>query len=85
MTGAPDFACVSCGHYVDMRWWNPRWQNRVLPPLCAYCEGNYTERVGNPKRGTMMDRRNAMRVAAMSELLRSTAAKIQWSRTYGRA
>ena len=83
--GAPNFTCVSCEHEVDRRWWNPRWQGRVLPPLCGYCEGLYTERVGAPKRGSMKDRRTAMRLAAMSEVLRSKAASIQWSRTHGRA
>ena len=82
---APNFVCVSCEREVDNRWWNPRWKNRVLPPLCAYCDGVYTEGVGEPKHGSMMDRRNAMRLAALANLLRSKAASVEWSRHHGRA
>ena len=83
--GAPDFECVTCERWVDRRWWSARDGRRVIPPMCAYCEAGYAKGVGQPKFGSFMDRRNALRVAALSEALHGTASSIEWRTKYGRS
>jgi hypothetical protein len=80
--GASNFVCVACERDVDRRWWNSSNRNRSLPPICFGCERRYTEGTGKPKYGSFMDRRNAMRIAALAECLQATAAAKKWSAKY---
>lgn len=80
-----DFICIACECNVDRRWWQPRDRTRSLPPICSYCEHHYTTGIGKPTHGSFMDRRNAMRIAALAECLRGTAAAKEWGSRYGHA
>ena len=92
MTARPDpYICASCANRVETRWWQPNDRRRALPPLCPSCESKYTQGswphtgIREPKHGAFMDRRNAMRIAALSEALLSAAYSKQWSEKHGRA
>ena len=86
MSDDPDFVCVVCERLIDMRW-NFGWRGRdkSIPPVCQSCEYNYTVGVGKPRGGSLMDRRQAVRVCALAEALRVAAQQITWSQKYGRA
>ena len=81
--GAPNFVCVACEREVDRRWWNPSDRNRSLPPICYGCERRYTEGTGKPRHGSFMDRRNALRIAALAECLLGSAGAKQWIAQHG--
>ena len=85
IVNVPNFVCSVCERDVDRRWWNLRDRKRNLPPICSYCEQYYAARIGPPKRGSAMDRRNAMRIAALAEAILGAAGIKQWSATHGRA
>jgi hypothetical protein len=80
-----NFICVACEREVDRRWWSARDRRRNLPPICSYCESRYTGRASEPKNGTFMDRRNAVRIAALAECLLGTAGCKEWEQRHGRA
>jgi hypothetical protein len=84
MTGFHDFLflCVICESEVrDYPHRNGR--DRHLSPICRYCEGFWTQRVGKPSGGSFMDRRKSMQIFALAEALHSKAAAIQWGAQHG--
>ena len=83
--GAEPFVCAACEQTIDRRWWSARDRHRDLPPICTPCEHRYTRSVGEPRHGSFMDRRNAMRISALAECLLGTASSMDWSARYGRA
>lgn len=87
-SASEDFTCAICCRVVDMRWnfgRGPGRRGATLPPLCAYCEGSYTQGVGKPSSGSFADRRTAMQIAALAEGLRTEAARKSWPRSWGRS
>lgn len=60
-------------------------RERHLAPVCRYCEGFWTEHVRKLHVGAFMDRRRAFQICALSEVLHSTASRINWEKQYGRA
>jgi hypothetical protein len=72
-----DFACAICGTVVSNRWRFGR--EREFAPVCRYCEGYYTMRVGKPQAGSFRDRREAMRLMALAEALHGAAGAKAWS------
>lgn len=60
-------------------------RDRHLSPICRGRERVWSERIGKPTAGAMMDRRKAMQVVALSEALRSEAAAIEWRHKYAGA
>jgi hypothetical protein len=81
MSGFGDFlfVCAICESEIrDFP--NRNGRDRHLSPVCRYCEGFWTERVGKPSGGSFMDRRKAMHILALSEALHSKARSIEWSK-----
>lgn len=75
------FDCAVCLRPVhDYR--DRRNRDRVLEPLCRFCEGDFSERP--PQYGAFMDRRRAVQVSALANALLSRASIMNWERRYGR-
>lgn len=78
------FRCAICQH--DVRDFpNRNGRDRHLSPICRGCERGWSERIGKPTSGAMMDRRKTMQVVALSEALRSEASAIEWRHKYASA
>lgn len=76
------FACAICEHEVrDFPYRNGR--ERHLAPICRRCERCWSERVGKPSAGFMMDRRKAMQIFCLAEALHSTASLMDWEAKHG--
>lgn len=71
------FVCVICQREVNDRW-GSRGRTRILPPFCGFCEGHYSSGKKAPVSGAFMDRRNAVRIAALAEALLSEAMVMAW-------
>lgn len=80
----PDFCCAICQRIVDTRW-NHVGRDEEVPPICRWCEHEYTDRVGKPVAGSFRDRRDAMRIYALAEALHTAAMRIHWSTEYAAA
>jgi hypothetical protein len=88
---AASFTCAICGTQPQIQHWDRR--NVQLPPICCHCEVLYTtvhsfprdRRVGAPKHGSHRDRREAMRLYAITEALETTALRMQWEMPHARA
>lgn len=77
------FSCAICEREVrDYPDRNGR--DRHVEPLCRMCERMWTERIGKPTDGAMMDRRKALHVLALSAALHNTASLQEWNATHGR-
>jgi hypothetical protein len=70
----PDFMCAICQRGVQMRW-NRRGPDAIRPPLCRYCEHDYSRGQGAPKVGAFADRRIVTQGLALAEALRCEAAR----------
>ncbi len=60
-------------------------RDRHLAPVCKLCEHMWTEGTGRPKDGSMMDRRKAMQIIALSNALHNSAALREYEAKHGRA
>lgn len=79
------FVCVICNRPKDNRWHGPKDRMRAIPPMCNYCEGSISKGTRYAKRGAFMDRRNAMRILVLAEVLSSEAHWKQHGARYGSA
>lgn len=80
-----DFTCAICQHRVDMRWTFRIKADTPLAPICRFCEGWYSSRIGKPSGGSHRDRREVRRGVALAEALHSEAMKQKWSNGHARA
>lgn len=79
-----DFRCAICRRLVDMRW-NRRGPDEVIPPLCRYCERDFSSGVRTPADGSFRDRRIISQGFALAEALRTAAAHQKWGGSFGKA
>lgn len=80
----PDFTCAICRRLVDMRFsYNPGRRDVALPPLCLWCEHDFSRGVGKPSAGSLRDRRIVRQGVALAEGLRTAAAHKQWGGRFG--
>jgi hypothetical protein len=78
------FRCAICRN--DVRDWPDRnGRDRHLEPICRMCEQMWTERTGKPKDGSMMDRRKAAHVLALSNAIGNTASIMEWEAAHARS
>jgi len=77
------FVCAICEREIEMRW-NTHGPDRVVPPVCRYCESHYGSRT-KLTAGSFMDRRKAKQIGALAEALSGKAHCMQWSQRHGRA
>lgn len=84
MSSHPDFCCVICERQVSTRW-SSVGPTEEQSPVCRYCEGQFAQGVGKPTAGSFRDRRNAIRIYALAEALRTAAMRIHWSTQYAAA
>jgi hypothetical protein len=76
------FCCAICER--DIRDWpNRKGRDRHVEPICRICERWWTERTGKPQGGSMMDRRKALHLLALSNALHNTASIAQWNASHG--
>lgn len=85
MDRSSDFVCAVCRRTICMRWNVGPLANRTIPPICLYCEGEYSRGVRAPQAGAFRDRREVLRGLAMAEALRCEAARKMWSKEYAAA
>lgn len=83
--GEPDFTCAICQRPVSMHWNQPGRVGAIIPPICLYCEGVFSERVGKPTAGSMRDRRMVTQGVALTEALRTAVAHRTWGGSFGGA
>lgn len=83
MGPAQSFICAVCERDVDMRWNRRNGPDRIVPPICPYCERHYGSR--GPQAGAFMDRRKAVQISALAEALHTEAAHQKWRGHHGRA
>lgn len=79
--GDPDFICAICKRTIEMRWNRPG-RSQIIPPICLYCEGEYSRGLGKPKEGSPRDRRVVAQGLALSEALRAEAARMSWPKAW---
>lgn len=72
------FHCAICERIVEMRWNRYPGPDAVIPPLCNWCERDYSRGIGKPSHGAFRDRREVMRGFALAEALLTTANRQQW-------
>jgi len=77
------FCCAICEHEVR-DWPDRKGPDQQVAPVCRMCERWWTERTGKPRDGTMMDRRKALHVLALSNAIRNTAGFMEWEANHGR-
>lgn len=78
------FVCALCQREVR-DYPNRNGRDRALEPICRYCEGAYTQRIGGLKNGAFMDRRKARQIAALAEALGGEAYSRDWESKHVRA
>lgn len=78
------FTCAICQRAIDMRW-NRRGPDETIPPVCRYCEGEYSRGVGVPFAASFRDRRVIAQGFALAEALRCEAVRMTWGNRYGQA
>lgn len=80
------FVCAICERMQDDPYASVRrGPDRAIPPICRYCEGDFTRGKGRPHGGSFRDRREVMRIFALAEALLRAATTKQWSKQYGRS
>lgn len=72
-----DFTCAICERAVSTRW-NGSGPRSIIPPLCLYCEGDYSRGRGKAVAGSYRDRRFVAQGHALAEALRCEAARQHW-------
>lgn len=72
------FTCVICQHDSSLRWNSPNRRDTIIPPICTFCEGHYTDGIGLPSRGAFRDRREVKRGFAVAEALHTAARLDKW-------
>lgn len=73
----PDFECAICQRWVDMRW-NRSGADRLIAPICNWCQRSYGGHGTGLTAGSFRDRREVLRGFALSEALRCEAAQQKW-------
>lgn len=79
-----DFTCAICRRLIEMRWNRPG-RGECIPPICLYCEGQFSSGVGKPAGGSFRDRRTVIRGFAIAEALRTAAAHKKWGSSFAEA
>lgn len=75
------FICAICQREIDMRW-NRAGPDAQIPPVCRYCERQYSRGVGKPQHGSFRDRREWQRGVALAEALHVEAMRKTWRFDY---
>lgn len=84
LTIADDFTCAICRRTISMRW-NRMGPGEIIPPVCLYCEGDFTRGVRKPEAGSFRDRRMVTQGLALAEALRTAAAHKKWGTSFAQA